>query len=52
MWCGGPELSRPQDAGKRKFLLEMMLMDETEDGQTKQVSEQKLIAMWSSSNKH
>jgi hypothetical protein len=28
----------------------MMMMDETEDGQTKQVSEQKLIAKWTSSN--
>jgi hypothetical protein len=28
----------------------MMLMDETEDGQTKQESEQKLVAKWMSSN--
>lgn len=48
----GQELSRPQDAGKRMFLHEMMLTDKTEDGQTKQVSEQKLIAKWSSSNKY
>jgi hypothetical protein len=30
----------------------MMLMDETEDGKTKQVSEPKLIAKWSPPNKH
>jgi hypothetical protein len=32
MWCGEPELSRPQDAGKRELLREMMLMNEPEDG--------------------
>jgi hypothetical protein len=51
-WCGEPELSLPQDNATRELLHKVMLMDEPEDGQTKQVSEQRLIVKWSSSNKH
>jgi hypothetical protein len=35
---------------KRRLLRMVMLMNGTEVGQTKQVSEQKMIAMWTSSN--
>jgi hypothetical protein len=37
-------MSRPQDVVKHDLLRKVMLMDEPEDGQTEQVSEQKLIA--------
>jgi hypothetical protein len=43
-WYGEPEPSRPQDNVTRELFHKMMLTDETKDGQTKQVSEQKLIA--------
>jgi hypothetical protein len=46
------EPSQPQDAVKREPLRKVLLMDEHEDGQTEQVSEQKLITKWTSSNKH
>jgi hypothetical protein len=35
---------------KRGLLHMVMLMNGTEDGHTKQVSEQKMIAKWTSSN--
>jgi hypothetical protein len=46
------EPSRPQDDVTGGLIRKVMRMDEPEDGQTKQVSELKLIAMWMSSNKH
>jgi hypothetical protein len=51
-WCGELELSQPQDIATRELLHKMVLMNGTEGGQTKQISEQKLIAKWSSPNKH
>jgi hypothetical protein len=49
-WCGESELSRPQDNVTRELFHKMMLMNGTEDGQRKQVSEQKMIAKWTTSN--
>jgi hypothetical protein len=46
------ELSRPKDAIKRGLLRKAMLMDELKDGWPEQVSDQKPIAKWTSSNKH
>jgi hypothetical protein len=46
------EPSRPQDDVMGGLIRKVMRMDEPEDGQTKQVSELKLIAKWTSSNKH
>jgi hypothetical protein len=50
--CGGQEPSRPQVDVTGGLLRIVKLIDESEDGWTKQVSEQKLIAKWSSPNKH
>jgi hypothetical protein len=36
-------MSQPQDVAASELLQKVMLMDEPEDGQTKQVSEQRLI---------
>jgi hypothetical protein len=52
MWCGEPELSRPQDIATCELLHKMVLMNGSEGEQMKQVSEQKLIAKWTSSSKH
>jgi hypothetical protein len=52
MWCEGQELSQPQDGVKCKLLHKVMSVNQPEDGKTKQVPEQKLIANWSSSNQH
>jgi hypothetical protein len=46
------EPSRPQDDVMGGLLCMVLLVDLPEDGQTERVSEQKLIAKWSSSNKH
>ena len=37
---------------KRGLLRMVMLVDELKDGQTEQVSEQRMVVKWTSSNKH
>jgi hypothetical protein len=52
MWCGGQGPSQPQDDVKGGLVHKVVLVDEPEDGQIERVLEQKLIAKWSSPNKH
>jgi hypothetical protein len=37
---------------KRGLLRMVMVVDELKDGQTEQVSEQRMVVKWTSSNKH